>query len=96
MPPQRLSDEIRRMLARQVTPGADEETRRRELGGGGEMSVVQAMALKQVERALDGDLKACAFVSQYAGEEDTAAAPAANLETLLRLLEEQSDDPSHS
>ena len=93
MSTQRLSEEVGRMLQRRVTPGADEQTRRRQLCGEGAVTVLQAIALKQVERALDGDARACAFVRECTGEKEREQESApATLETLLRLLEEQSDD----
>ena len=46
-----------------------------------------------MERALDGDARACAFVRECTGEKEREQENApATLETLLRLLEEQSDD----
>ena len=61
------------MLQRRVTPGADEQTRRRQLCGEGAVTVLQAIALKQVERALDGDARACAFVRECTGGEGAGA-----------------------
>ena len=83
MSTQRLSEEVGRMLQRRVTPGADEQTRRRQLCGEGAVTVLQAIALK----------RACAFVRECTGEKEREQENApATLETLLRLLEEQSDD----